>query len=332
MALTTEEIIARQGYINASEVANVLSIYLPEKYGHFYSYSSFKGEIPFETKYCLLHQKLLTTEQVEVWSFITKTKAMDAGNTNEPIFIERFCKDNAYNLLQTQPRLIKENLGASLDAIIQDPITDEKFALEVKYTKATDINDEKFTQKIDRYKLQVQLQLYCSGLKKGFLYISNKRLINETYEIFYDESIVEDIKTATAMFFADLEKLKEDNLYIEPDFSVERDTKMHGLIEYNYSPKITTIEDAIKLYHCFKIHADLFEKAKDFLKDNLVNDIEFGGKTYYVAKTQESIYETEEEVENKKQELAKKFENDVAKIAVGNIKASARSQVKVKKV
>lgn len=332
MALTTDEIIARQGYINASEVANLLSIYLPEKYGELYAYSSFKGEIPFETKYCLLHQKLLTKEQIEVWSLITKTKAMQEGNQNEKELIETFCQENGYTLLQTQARLTKDNLGASLDAIIQDPISEEKFALEVKYMQAGSIDIKKFTQKINRYKLQVQLQLYCSGLPKGFLYISNKRLINETYEIFCDTSIVEDIKTATEMFFADLETLKEDKFYIEPDFTIERDTQMHGLIEYNYSPKITTIEEAIKLYHCFETHAKLFEKAKDFLKDNLVGDVEFGGKTYYVAKTQESIYETEEEVVNKKEELIAKFHKDIDKLVVGSVKSPARSQIKVKKV
>jgi len=322
---TIEWLQARQQVVNASEIASILAIYLPEKYGHFYSYSQYGDrETPYNTKYQLLWNKKFTKEQLELYKLATTNKKMLEGLVREHAIIQNFCERESYDLVlcevnpEEQERFVKDGFGATMDAIVKDCF-DTKYALEVKGPN----NDENIIDKAERYTLQVQLQLYCAELENGFLYLEPKYGDNNSVikQVKLDLSIIEDMKIASKLFWEDMGRIE---LY-KPDFSVEGDCIVYAILNgIKVKPKLLPMDEAIALSIGLKMLAKVHEDVHKFVKDNLGETGLVIGDTHYKIVKADDILYTEESIMAEKER--------VQKLCVGDLKKSGNRNLKVLKV
>ena len=281
---TTENLLERQTRINASEVPDLLALYLPEKYGMLATYQDYFGEeIEFNSKYTLVNTKLLTSKQIETWQMVTTTKHTKRGQQNEANIIQDFCDKNGFGLVSTGQNFIKDGFAATPDAIIDDLGT--LLTLEVKNPEQAtqDIGDVKFL----RYVIQVQVQLFCTGYKNGYIHISPVEGAILTKKLALDPNIIQDIKTAADLFWQDVAKQKQDPIYLEPNSNINRDLKMQVVMDPQI--KIQKIEEAIS-YLDFKDFAKKYEEAQEFLKIHLSEETKHGEYIYSIKTDPDLIW------------------------------------------
>jgi len=267
-------LVNRQQYINASEVADILSVYHPNKYSDITSYTDYFGkETKYNTKYRLLHNKLLNLEQIKIWDYVNDTPNTRRGKKNESQIILEACKYFGFRDTNgNTDNTIKNGLSATADAILECPLSGDKYTLEVKNPKLVDFVGLK------RYEIQIQIQLYVNNLQNGKLFIKVED--DENYQaknIKFNNEIIDDILKVKDIFWSDVEKLKANNDYILPDLYDKKDVIMLNIVDKKERNK--NLEEAMANFIFLEDFAKNFNKAQDFLKAFLTEDRHFDNIT-----------------------------------------------------
>jgi hypothetical protein len=281
----------RQKYVTASQIPDILSVYLPDKYGHLSFYEDWRGnKRAYTSKYYLLHEKLLNPEQLTKLNALTKNANTTRGLKNEQAIINLACEKLGFTPVESNKILFnKDNLASTPDAILIDPITNDKITLEVKNPNLID------NSRLERYKLQVQVQLYTTECLKGYLFVKSENQESILETIILDKQILNDIQRATEMFNNDLFKLKNNLNAVLPDETFEKDVIMKNIVDTNFN--IANIEEAAAAYIHLKDFAKRYEKAQEFLKQHIDNEYTFNNVIIRKEKANDIIW-TQHEIDD----------------------------------
>jgi putative phage-type endonuclease len=224
--LTNEQIETRRNYLTASDVAAVM------------------GCSPWKSAADVWHEKVYGVEKHET------SDAIEAGTQLEDAIIDWFeLKDGVFgDVLDRQCFYENGVLGATVDGILKQYDTEVEAwfpgaVVEAKTSSSRDgWGDPRTDQIPDQYMLQVQTQMYCTGLSKAYIPVlfADRGFKFEVYEVNEDEEIQDAIVNAANAFMeavrnktpvsgeVDLSVLKR--LKREPNKSVEIDGNL--LIEF----------------------------------------------------------------------------------------------------